>query len=47
MLIVLHGSGDRILKADRSLFDPIINLKVDCLEFKIGACKFNMTRWSI
>jgi hypothetical protein len=35
------------LKADRSLSDPIVKLKADCLESKIFACKLNMTRWSI
>jgi hypothetical protein len=43
----LRGSGDRVLKADRSLFDPIMKLKADCLEAKIFACKLNMTRWSM
>jgi hypothetical protein len=30
MLITLHSSGDRALKADWSLIDPIMKLKVDC-----------------
>jgi hypothetical protein len=34
MLIVLRGSGDRALKADRSLIDLIMKLKVDCPKIK-------------
>jgi hypothetical protein len=34
MLIALCGSEDRALKADRSLIDPIMNLKVDCPEIQ-------------
>jgi hypothetical protein len=30
MLIALRGFGDRTLKADRLLIDPIIKLKTDC-----------------
>jgi hypothetical protein len=30
----LHGSGDRPLKADQSLINPIIKLKVDYLEIQ-------------
>jgi hypothetical protein len=29
MLVALRGSGDRALKADRSLIDPIMKLNVD------------------
>jgi hypothetical protein len=32
MLIALRGSGDRALKADRSLIDSIMKLIVDCLD---------------
>jgi hypothetical protein len=31
-LIALRGSGDRALKADWSLTDPIVKLKADCPE---------------
>jgi hypothetical protein len=34
MLNVLRGSGDRALKLDRSVIDPIIKLKADCLEIE-------------
>jgi hypothetical protein len=34
MLIALRGSGDRVFKADRSLIDPTIKFKVDCLEIQ-------------
>jgi hypothetical protein len=34
MLIALRGLGDRALKADRSLIDPIMKLKVDCYEIQ-------------
>jgi hypothetical protein len=34
MLIALRGSGDRALKADRSLIDSIIKLKADCPEIQ-------------
>jgi hypothetical protein len=47
MLIALRNSDDRALKADRLLSDPIMKLKVDCLESKIFAYKLNITRWSI
>jgi hypothetical protein len=47
MLIALRGFGDHALKADRTLFDLIMKLKVDCLESKIFAYMLNMTRWSI
>jgi hypothetical protein len=47
MLIALRGFGDRALKADRLLFDPIMKLKTDCLESKKFTCKLNITRWSI
>jgi hypothetical protein len=30
MLIALRGLGDRALKADRLLIDPIMKLKKDC-----------------
>jgi hypothetical protein len=30
MHVALHGLGDRALKADRSLIDPIMKLKADC-----------------
>jgi hypothetical protein len=30
MLIVLRGFEDRALKADRSLIDPIMEVKADC-----------------
>jgi hypothetical protein len=40
----VRGSGDHALKADWSLFDPIIKLKSDCLKSKIFVCKLNMTR---
>jgi hypothetical protein len=30
----LRGSGDHALKADRSLTDPIMKLKADCLEIQ-------------
>jgi hypothetical protein len=30
MLVVLRGSGDRALKADQSLIDPIMKLNADC-----------------
>jgi hypothetical protein len=33
-LIVLRGSGDCVLKADRSLIDLIIKLKADCPEIQ-------------
>jgi hypothetical protein len=32
MFIALRGSGDRALKADRSLIDSIMKLIVDCLD---------------
>jgi hypothetical protein len=32
--IVLHGSGARDLKVDRSLIDPIMKFKADCLEIQ-------------
>jgi hypothetical protein len=32
MLIALRGSGDRALKAGRSLIDSIMKLIVDCLD---------------
>jgi hypothetical protein len=34
MLIALRGSRDHTLKADRSLIDPIMKLKVDCPEIQ-------------
>jgi hypothetical protein len=46
-LIALHGSRNHALKAGRSLFDPIMKLKMDCMESKIFTSKLNMTRWSI
>jgi hypothetical protein len=30
MLFVLSGSGDRALKADRSLINSVMKLKMDC-----------------
>jgi hypothetical protein len=34
MFIALRGSGDRALKADRSLIDSIMKLIVDCLDIQ-------------
>jgi hypothetical protein len=34
MFIALRSSGDHALKADRSLIDPIMKLKVDCPEIQ-------------
>jgi hypothetical protein len=34
MLIALRSLGDRALKADRSLIDPIMKLKADCHEIQ-------------
>jgi hypothetical protein len=30
MLIVLHGPWDHALKANRAMFDPILEVKEDC-----------------
>jgi hypothetical protein len=35
MLIALRGPRGRTLKADRSLSNPIMKLKADCLEIQI------------
>jgi hypothetical protein len=37
MLIVLHGSRDCALKADRSLIDPIVKLKMESPKSKSGS----------
>jgi hypothetical protein len=34
MLIALHGFGDRALRVDRSLIDPIMKLKSECPEIQ-------------
>jgi hypothetical protein len=43
MLIVLCGSRDHALKADRSLIDPIMKLKVDFPEIQeyLHVCQYD------
>jgi hypothetical protein len=36
MLVTLRGHRGHTLKVDRAMLDPIMKLKVDCLEIQLG-----------